>query len=91
MKYHALFVILKKQKNLQLSSAANCRWVKIIFISSLTMYIVRQCICLWLFCPGISLFRENITVNHYHASLPEKNIVSCKFSLMLIFAFKFKD
>ena len=26
VKYHALFVILKKQQNLKLSSAANCRW-----------------------------------------------------------------
>ena len=26
MKYHALFVILKKRQNLKLSSAANCRW-----------------------------------------------------------------
>ena len=26
MKYHALFVILKKRQNLKLSSAANCWW-----------------------------------------------------------------
>ena len=26
MKYHALFVILKKQQNLKFLSAANCRW-----------------------------------------------------------------
>ena len=26
MKYHALFVILKKRQNLKLSSAANYRW-----------------------------------------------------------------
>ena len=26
MKYHALFVILKEQQNLKLSSAAKCRW-----------------------------------------------------------------
>ena len=26
MKYHALFVILKKQQNFKLSSAANDRW-----------------------------------------------------------------
>ena len=26
MKYHAFFVILKKQQNFKLSSAANCRW-----------------------------------------------------------------